>query len=191
MAFDDPIWLQDVDYAARLDRGLIEAFGSEGVVYATDGNLKVRQRAAGANYSVDLDIGRVIVAGDDQPTQGSYFGHNKATLNVPMDAPPGSNSRIDLVIVRIYDTQAGGASPPTTGAYINAEIVKGDASASPVWPTVPASAYVLASVLIASGAPSYTDAMITDQRALARSHIVVSDTEPADPITGLVWFKPV
>jgi hypothetical protein len=40
------------------------------------------------------------------------------------------------------------------------------------------------------GLSAVTNSQITDERVLARTTIVVSATEPTDPIEGLVWFQP-
>lgn len=186
MSFDDPLWLQDWDYPARLDRALIEAFGAEGVI----SGLKVTQRAAGANYSVDVDLGTGIVAGDDEANQGSYFFRHLTKENVAVNSPPGTGSRIDAICIQVLDTQAGavtggGDSPPVQIKY-----VAGTPGASPAAATVPDTALLLANVTVAAGQSSVTNANITDRRSLARTTIVVSASEPTDPIDGLVWLKP-
>lgn len=185
MAFDDPLWQQNIDYAARLDRGLIEAFGAEGVITG----LKVTQRSSGANLSVDIGVGSCIVAGDDQAYQGSYFCRNTSTVNKTVNAAPSTNSRIDIICVQVLDTQAGGV---TAVGDLPAQIkyVAGTAAATPSAPTVPASCYKIAEIRVAAGQSSVTNANITDKRSLARPTVVVSATQPSDPVDGLIWLKP-
>jgi hypothetical protein len=186
MTWELPIWMQDQDYAARLDRGLVEAFGSEGVINDLGGNLKVTERGAGPNFSIDIATGAGIVAGDDQANQGSYFVRNTATLNVAVGAPDPSNPRIDAVVVQVRDTQAGGEA----GTICEARVLPGGAAPVPVAPTIPATCMLLAYIAVPVGLSAVTNSQITDERVLARTTIVVSATEPTDPIEGLVWFQP-
>lgn len=186
MAFDDPLWLQNIDYAARLDRGLIEAFGTEGVITG----MKVTQRAAGANYSVDVAVGTCIVQGDNQSNQGSYFVRHTTVDNKAVNSPPASGSRIDLICIQVLDTQAGAVTAVGDTYPVQVKYVAGTSGASPVAPSAPVSALVLAQVTVAAGQASVTNANITDKRTLARPTVVVSATQPSDPISGLIWLKP-
>ena len=73
-------------------------------------------------------------------------------------------SRPLLVLTRVNDTQAGGAA----GNNSTFEVITGTAAASPVQPTVPASAIALAVVgPITSATASITDAIISSARTLA------------------------
>jgi hypothetical protein len=165
-----------------LDRALIAAFGDEGVVTG----MKVTQRAAGANYSVDVAAGSVLVAGDEIVNQGSYFARF-AAANLPLDTPPQAGGRIDLIAVTIRDTDSGASA----GTPAELRVIKGSASGSPAAPAVPNSTLVIAEVLLTAGLSSVLNASITDRRSLARPRVVVSSTEPSDPIDGLIWLRPV
>lgn len=171
-------WMQaaegdpEIEYSAQQFRQLIEAMYSEGVRFRTGNELIVTQRAAGANLSVDVAPGQAIVYGDDQSDQGAYLVEvTDAVTNVPWPAPPGSNSRIDLLVLQVNDPQAGG------GAGYNAEpvVVEGVAASSPVAPAVPDSAVELARVSVAAGQTSILAINITDRRP------------PAQPATGVEW----
>lgn len=186
MAWELPIWMQDQDYAARLDRGLVEAFGTEGVVYGVGNHLKVTERSAGPNFSVDIATGAGIVAGDDQANQGSYFVRNGGVINVAVTSPDPSNPRIDAVVVQVRDTQAGGEA----GTVCEARVIAGGAAAVPSPPAIPATAMLLAYIAVPVGLSAVTNAKITDERVLARTTVTVSATEPTDPIDGLIWFQP-
>ena len=186
MAWELPIWMQDQDYAARLDRGLVEAFGTEGVVYGVGNHLKVTERSAGPNFSVDIATGAGIVAGDDQANQGSYFVRNGGVINVAVTSPDPSNPRIDAVVVQVRDTQAGGEA----GTVCEARVIAGGAAAVPSPPAIPATAMLLAYIDVPVGLSAVTNAKITDERVLARTTVTVSATEPTDPIDGLIWFQP-
>jgi hypothetical protein len=183
MAWADPLWLENLDYAARLDRALIHAAWSEGVVTG----LKVTPNMNGADMSVDVAAGSAVIDGDDQTAQGSYLAENDDRVNIAVAAAPGSNSRIDVVVVRVRDTQAGGPG----GAVADAYIITGTSGVSPVAPDVPATAIPLAWLTVTSATAAITTAEITDKRhaALPR-HLHVSDTEPVDPIDGMLWLRP-
>lgn len=152
-----PVWMQNNAYSARLDRGLIAALMTEGVI----NGLVVTQRGAGANMSVDISAGRAIIGGDDQANQGSYLAVTTVLENVAIGAAPGSNSRIDLVYYRVNDPNAGGPAGSTSAFGV----VAGTPAASPSVPALPTSAIPLAQVLVATGTVSITNAMITDVRA--------------------------
>lgn len=159
MAIESPVFMQNVTYSARLARLLADALApTEGVV----SGLAVSQRGAGANNSVDVALGVAIIKGDDQADQGKYAVRNTATVNVAMSAAPVSNARIDLIVLKIRDPNAGGAS----GDDAVLTTVDGVASGSPVAPATPASTIVLAQVLRTSGDTSVTTGMITDVRSL-------------------------
>lgn len=158
MSLETPVWLQTETYSARADRTAFDAvWADEGVA---DNGLAVSQRGAGANNSVDVAVGIGVVQGDDQANQGKYVVRNTAIVNVPVTAAPGSNSRIDLVVLQIRDSNAGG--DPGDDAIF--DIIEGVAAGSPVAPAVPDSALLLARILRTSGDTSVTTAMITDQR---------------------------
>lgn len=163
MAIETPVWLQEGSYSARQDRQILDLIFGEGVVDPGSDALEVTQRGAGANNSVDVAAGVAIIEGDDQARQGKYLVTITATENVPMSAAPGSNSRIDLIVLRVRDSDAGG--DPGDDAIL--EVVEGVASGSPAVPTTPDSAIALARVLRTNGDVSVTNAMITDVRPTA------------------------
>jgi microcystin-dependent protein len=175
VAIEDPLWLQGLDYEARLDRQVIELLGTEGIVTPT--SFLVAPRSAGANMSVDVSAGRAIIQGDDETNQGRYLVRSTAVENVTLSAAPGSNSRIDAIILRVNDPNAGG------GAGDNGVVAKvdGTPAASPSVPTIPSTAILLATVLVPSGKASIVAGDITDVRPLSS----------ACPIgRGFDWFGP-
>jgi hypothetical protein len=149
------MWLQNPDYSAQLDRQLVQTLvGSREQIVE---GLVVTQHSTG-NLSVDVSEGRCLVQGDDQTDQGIYVVVVDADTNLVMPAAPGSNKRIDLVVVQVNDVQAGGAA----GDNAVLAVVQGTSSATPVAPTVPASAIVLAQVLRTAGDAAVLTSMITD-----------------------------
>lgn len=162
MTIENPVWMQNNPYSARLDRGIIAQLWDEGVMDLA--SFKVTQRAAGANFSVDVTAGRAVVAGDDQPNQGNYLIHSTAGENRTVTAAPGSNSRYDIVVLRVNDPNAGGGA----GDNATIAVIAGTAAASPTVPATPASAILLAVIgPIATATSSITNAIIADARTLA------------------------
>lgn len=159
-----PIWLQGGVYPARIDRQLVQAVATEGVVAPNlaSTSLKVTERGAGANNSCDVAAGFAIVQGDNISYQGRYLVVNEVVVNVTFGAAPGVGTRIDGLYLQVNDPTSGG------GAGDNAvlDVVLGPGGAT--LPTLPASAIFLAYVTRTAGDVSITNSMITDARTLAR-----------------------
>ena len=162
-------WLQNVAYAARIDRTLIDNLWTEGVLGA--GSFLVSERGAGTNMTVDITAGVAVVTGDDQAFQGKYLCREQAaTTGVTITTAPGSGTRHDLVVLQIQDPNAGGAA----GDNAVLKVIAG-ATGNSTDPAVPDSALVLARVRVATGTAAITDAMIDDLRVGSRlSHEVVN-----------------
>jgi alkanesulfonate monooxygenase SsuD/methylene tetrahydromethanopterin reductase-like flavin-dependent oxidoreductase (luciferase family) len=176
MALETPIWLQGGTYSARLDRSLLDVIFTEGVVDPGGSALLVAQRAAGANDSVDVAAGAAIIAGDDEADQGKYYVRHTAVSNVVFSPAPGSDSRIDLLVLQVNDPTAGGSA----GDNATFVVVEGSVAGTAVPPAVPDSAIPLAEVLRTASDTSITDAMITDLRTEAV--LAVPAPQPPDTI---------
>ena len=168
MPFEDVAWMQGTagvpSYSAREDRLFIQAVSvNEGVVQG----FSVAQRGAGANMSIDIGVAATLsqcyIQGDDQVNQGMYLVTNTGLDNVVIGAAPGSNSRIDLVCVRVNDPNATGPA----GSNATYVVVAGVAAGSPVAPALPTLAIAIAQVLVASGTAAITNAMISRQVGMA------------------------
>lgn len=153
-----PGWMQGGTYTAQQDRiNSSAADWDEGVDSRAD--LKVAQRGAGANMTVDIAIGKCVITGDDQVNQGNYDVFNDALFNLTGFTAPVSNSRYDIVGLQLNDPNAGGAAG-SNAAFVR---VVGTAAASPVIPTLPASCLPLAIIgPILTSTTSITTAMIHD-----------------------------
>lgn len=153
-----PGWMQGGTYTAQQDRiNSRAADWDEGVKDRLA--LKVAQRGAGANLSVDVAIGACVVQGDDQANQGNYDVFNDAVFNLTGFVATGANTRYDIVGVQINDPNAGGA------AGSNATIVRvaGTQAASPVIPAIPNSFLLLAIIgPFTTSTTAITTAMIHD-----------------------------
>jgi hypothetical protein len=79
---------------------------------------------------------------------GALLIQNDGNVNVPLNAAPSANSRIDVVYVKQNETR----SPMSDSSNVpEFGVVKGTASAVPVAPAVPAGALALAQVLLPAG----------------------------------------
>lgn len=178
-----PIWMQaagadtPLQYSAQELRAMFNAmFQTEGVVPLSSTALKVVQRAAGANFSVDINPGMAAIIGDDVTAQGMYLVNVSATENVPTPAAPGSGTRVHRVVLQVRDKLHNGAY--TTYDAVP-QLLQDTGSGTPA---LPGSAISLGLVSIAAGQASVTNANITDTRinaagpTLLWDPIVVSDS---------------
>ena len=79
---------------------------------------------------------------------GALLIQNDGNVNVPLNAAPSANSRIDVVYVKQNEKRSpmsDSSDVPTFG------VVNGTAAATPVAPAVPAGALALAQVLLPAG----------------------------------------
>jgi len=160
-----PIWQQNRQYSARLDRTVVDLIFTEGVVDPGGGDFAVIETSP-QSLSVGVGIGRAVIQGDDETRQGKYLIVNDAVLNVPITAAPTApNDRIDLIVLRVNDPVAGSTRTPPNVAEVVA--ILGTPSVTPVAPALPATAIPLAEVYVASGATFIATADITDLRTPA------------------------
>lgn len=79
---------------------------------------------------------------------GALLIQNDGNVNVPLNAAPSANSRIDVVYVKQNETR----SPMSDSSDVpQFGVAKGTAAAVPVAPAVPAGALALAQVLLPAG----------------------------------------
>jgi hypothetical protein len=169
MALLIPEFLQVKQYSAQAVRAMLMDMSLQpGVVGATD--LKVSQRAAGINMSVDVAAGTGWVAGTSTARQGLYHCYNDGVVNLAIGSNTSGNPRIDQVILRVYDSSDGGNAQdnsfvevlqgtPTSGATLDNRT--GAA-------TLPAHSIRLADILVANLATGISNSVIRDRRPWAR-----------------------
>lgn len=140
---------------------------SEGVIGASD--LLVSQRAAGANMSVDVAAGACYVLGDTDPlTQPNYRCRFPSVTNLVVGAAHGTLPRIDRVVAEVLDAAFAGAS-----RLRRLRVISGTATAGATLANlngaaaVPATALLLANVLVPAAATSIVNANIGDVRTRA------------------------
>lgn len=79
---------------------------------------------------------------------GALLIQNDGNVNVPLNAAPSANSRIDTVYVKQNETRSPMSDSSDVPAF---GVVKGTAAAVPVAPAVPDGALALAQVLVPAG----------------------------------------
>ncbi len=151
------------------------------VLDSAQNSLKVTQRAAGANMSVDVKTGICVIQGTENALQGAYTALIDATENLVIAAAHATLARKDIVVGRVKDSTYSGASNSFT-----VEVVTGTAASSPAEPALPANSIKLAVVNVAAAASSITNANITDSRvytsAAGAPIVCTSTTRPAFPV---------
>lgn len=152
--------LQQTYQAADLGRAFRDIVG-EGVV--AGGDMKVTQRGAGANMSVDVAAGVAWVLGDTATDQPPYRIRNDATVNLAVTAANATNPRKDLVVAEVLDSAFTGSSN-----LWRLRVIAGTPAGSPAVPTLPATAIPLAVLTIAANDTQVNTADIADARRLAQ-----------------------
>lgn len=170
MTLKRPLFMQadvgdaEVEYSALDTRALIDALvGEEGVL---SGGL-LSQRAAGANFSIDVAAMVAVIAGDDVTDQGKYLCQSTAVENIatfstgsPLTTPP-SGTRVHRVVAQVKDKLHLGT---WSGYEWAVEILADTGSGTP---STPASAISLGTVSITAGQTSITDSHIVNNAPLA------------------------
>ena len=140
-------------------RLMLEASTWPGVLGQSD--FAVSPRGAGANMSVDVAGGLLVVDGG---ARGFYVVSSDGAVNVPIAAPPGTGeSRIDAVVVQVSDSQYAGSDDEAEAVAIT-----GEADTVPVAPSVPTGAELLGYVLVEDDTTSIGSGAITDKRRPCR-----------------------
>lgn len=141
-----------------------------GVIMATVAatGLKVMQREAGANMSVDVQLGSCIIDGT------TYT--EAADVNLEVAAADATDPRIDLIV---YDQSVG-----------NPAIVAGTPAEYPQVPDVTDDADIpLALVYVAAQETSITNAEITDVRSGIKSSVTVNSDVDYEFVS--IWKLPI
>jgi hypothetical protein len=163
-----PLYLQAGSHSAENDRlGLEGLVGTEGVgAGATE--MLVTQSGTPA-MTVSVAAGWAWVHGTTSATQGIYSTYNDAATTLTVTAANPTNPRIDKVCVTVRDAAYAGSSND-----VILQVVAGTPAASPSAPATPASSLVLATISVAAGATTITNANITDTRTRAALSMAAS-----------------
>lgn len=157
-----PVFIQQGEYSARLTRLFLDLVATEGVVAADD--FAVSERAASPAMQVDIAAGRAFVTGDDVTNQFRYVVLLENFVEVSVDPADLTDPRIDLVVLRVLDSDAG-----VVGDEARVEVITGTPAPAPAVPATPPTALPLASIAVAANAASITNANITSLRVQATS----------------------
>lgn len=156
----------------------------------SDNHMKVVQRGAGANMSVDIGTGRAMVRKED--TGDCYpVRHATSATNQSVTSNSSGQTRKDAVVCYIDLA----ASPNTDASNVaKFAVVAGTPSGSPVAPTDSEIAAAigssnpfirLADITVANAAASITNANILDQRNKFKLRSQIREVEDT-PSTGAV-----
>lgn len=175
-------WQQVPMPALDLRRMMACLIASEGVAGQAD--MKVSQRAAGANMTVDIAAGEAVVQGDQVTNQGFYWALNDAVFNLTgFTAAHASLPRIDRVVLRIRDAFHGDAANDVSFQIKTGTATSGATLANCTGALAPGNnEFLLANVLIPAAATTITDANIDTTGAQNNSPAVRPVYVPAGNI---------
>lgn len=152
-----PIFIQEGEYSARLTRNITSLLGTEGVIGAND--FLVSERAASPAMQVDIAVGRALIDGDDIANQQNYFVVSETVVELAVPAADPVDPRVDLVVLRVLDSDAG-----VVGDEAQVELIEGTPGLGVPLPAVPPTAIPLAYVTVSPAVIAILDANISDQR---------------------------
>ncbi|MFF9240112.1 hypothetical protein ACF1AL_14935 [Streptomyces sp. NPDC014801] len=139
-----------------------------------------------AGSTITVTPGSAIVQGASSTVQGPYLAVLDANWTQTLTAADGTNPRIDLVYLRVWDTDADGTGQRNCLPVY----VVGTPAASPTAPTIPAgvTGVPLATISVPkSGAGSPTVSTTVRPYTVAAGGIAVGPTAPPNPYTGQYW----
>ncbi len=156
----------------------IEAkFFETGVVGKAANALKVSQRGAGANMSIDVANGLGLVeitnTNIDSTTYKVWFELTGGPKNVVVTAADSTNPRIDIICLKVDVSVDPNSGSTNLGTIV---CIAGTPAGSPAAPAVPANHYKLAQIAVAASVTSIVTANITD----SRSEVAIKTTQLID-----------
>ena len=173
-----PSWLQNGSHPAENDRlsmqGIIATTGIIG-----SSSLAVTQAGTPA-MAVQVAAGWGAVVGDYTTNMGVYQFYNDAATQLTVTTANPSNPRIDRVVVTILDAFYTGAS--NTVIF---QVIAGTPAGSPTAPATPQNSISLATIAVAAGATSITNANITDTRVSVTTNLPVGDLTEVQAGAGI------
>lgn len=126
------------------------------------GEFRLTQRAAGANFSVDLSAGYYVIPGSTSPlaVQGKYLVHTTATVNIATPAAPASGTRVHRIVAQVLDKAVDGGSSYGWRIWLMEDTGSGT-------PAVPANARNIGTVSITAGQANVLNSHIVDGQEYA------------------------
>jgi hypothetical protein len=196
-AIQPPSYLQNGSHSARSDRITMGALWTPGSApLSVRGGI--RASGTGADFAVTANNTGIVTVGAGTAvipavSGGAYLCHNDAGVGVTAIPAHPTLTRIDLLIARVYDTEAGSAQDQWSF-----EFVQGVASGSPTPPSAPALSVPLAEVRIRPGGSTAVIASdIVDRRgarAVAAGGVipVTTATLPSSvPVGTPAWAEDI
>ena len=173
-----PSWLQNGSHPAENDRLSMQAIiATSGIINSS--SLAVTQASTPA-MAVQVASGWGAIVGNYTTNMGVYQFYNDAATQLTVTTANPSNPRIDRVVVTISDAYYTGASNT-----VSFQVIAGTPAVSPVAPATPSMSLSLATIAVAAGATSITNANITDTRVDVTTNLPVGDITGVTAGTGL------
>lgn len=144
--------------------GIIETPG-----ITSESAFKITPTAPTATRRVSVMPGGAYVRGSEQGYQGMYHVFNDDDYDINLVLPDMLNPRIDLVYLRVYDSEVLGNRNEAV-----VEVLTGTPSSNPQVPILPASSISLAQVRVPAGASEISSTDITDTRPIAKFYTGLS-----------------
>lgn len=187
---DPPEMLDTKTYPFQRVRYMLEHLVPQEGVWGA-GDLKVSQRGAGANMSVDVAAGAAFVKGDTGTRQGIYHLVNDGVVNLAVPAAHGSLPRVDQVIARIFDSSVSGGSDTPTLSILQGTATASAQCADPTAASyragaaaLPSDAIRLADIHVPATDTTITDNQIANRRQMARGATAVSAITAGPTFSG-------
>lgn len=162
-----PLFLNVDSFYGADELGLpFRDFVGEGVLGYPD--LRVVQRGAGANMSVDVGAGAAWIVGDTTPTaQPEYRVRSDSTVNQAVGAAHATLPRIDQVVAEVLDATFTGASNLWRLRVVAGTATSGATLANRTGAAaLPDTAIRLADILVGAAVSSILTANIRDRRPI-------------------------
>jgi hypothetical protein len=125
-----------------------------GVINNSTGSLQV---VSVSGMAIKVCAGFAVIPNSSSNVNGGYMTGSMTSSALTVATADATNPRIDLVVIYVDEN-----GDDTSDSYI--DIIAGTPAASPVPPSAPANALVLATVAVAANATSISSTNITDQR---------------------------
>jgi hypothetical protein len=184
------------------NQGVLNTLGTSWEDWVDNGDLKVTERGAGANMSVDVSAGWALIETVRNSLTFKVFCQNLATVNLPITANSSGLNRIDAIIMRVDRS----AEPNLlANNIVTMEVVLGDGatplSDGDITTAIGSDDFVrLADITVPDSTPDITTGDIADTRVRASTNNVFSvapevieiqvlSADPTNLVEGMVWFN--
>jgi hypothetical protein len=150
-----PLWQQAGAYPASVDRGLLTT------LWPTSGSTGAAPALVTNTMQVSVAPGTAAVA--LATAAGTELCRwDAAELVTLTAAPPGGQSRVDLVVLQVRDATLDAGS---NNDFVFAAVTGVPAASNPAVPATPTNAYKLCEVTVPGGAANLNSATLTDRRS--------------------------